>query len=128
MQGGFQTHDKFAAEFLTRRCFGQWRALLVEQFNPFLHGFAQLLVNLRFVVAMHAAIEQAGAAPDEALVFVAPLHKFCVACRVFFDFFASHRPINLSPRPQRASRRVPDSACRPRRDSRSTSAARPSHA
>jgi hypothetical protein len=69
----------------------QGRAVLVEQLNPFLCRLAEFPIDLGFIVAMHAAAKKTRAAANEALVFVAPLHKFCEAGRLCFDFFARHQ-------------------------------------
>ena len=82
---------EFAAEFAAVG-FGNGRgcAVLVEQFHPFFRNFAEFRIDAGFIVTMHAAGEETGAAADEAAVFVAPFHEFHETRRLFLDLLASH--------------------------------------
>jgi len=90
VQSRLDPEHKLAAEFLRGQRLWQRHAVLVEQFNPFFRCLAQFSVNPGFVGAMHAALKQAGAAANEALVFVAPFNKLRVTCRLFLDLLACH--------------------------------------
>lgn len=96
MDGGFNSQDEFSAElFLAGQRLGQRNAVAVKQFNPFLDGFTQFGVNLRFFGAMHRAREKLGAAADKAVVFIAPFNVFYVTRGLFFDLFASHKQTSI---------------------------------
>ncbi|MEI8045029.1 MAG: hypothetical protein WCL11_26690, partial [Verrucomicrobiota bacterium] len=77
---------------------------LVKQLNPFFHCLAQVLVNRGFVAAMHRAGKKAGAAANEAQVFVAPLDKHYASFGIktkngLSDYSATDYAINQEPLP-----------------------------
>jgi len=90
MLGRFQAQHKLAAEFFRGQRFGQFVTVGVNQFNHFLNGLTKLGVHFRFVTAVNAARHDFRAAANEALILVAPLHKFRVARGLFFDLLACH--------------------------------------
>ena len=64
---------------------GEGLAVLVEELDRLFDEVAQFGEDLFLVRAVTAAVEQAGAAADEALVVFAPFHDFDVAgCVVHF--------------------------------------------
>ena len=65
-------------------------SVFVNQLHHLINGFTKLRIHLGLVVAMNAAAHDFRAAPDEAIVFRAPLHKLGVAGGLCFDFFACH--------------------------------------
>ena len=62
----------------------------VYQFYHLFNGDTQLRINLGLIIAVNAARHDFRTAPDEALVFLAPLQELRVASGVRFDFFTCH--------------------------------------
>ncbi|SPE52421.1 hypothetical protein SBV1_1510040 [Verrucomicrobia bacterium] len=96
VQGWFNAHDEFAAEFFPCQRFGQFPAVSVNQVNHFLDGLAQLSIHLRLVAAVNAAEHDFRATSDEALILVAPFHEFRVMRGLRFDLFACHNSISFT--------------------------------
>jgi hypothetical protein len=60
-------HHKLGAVGLARRRRRQRLAVPLDDLNPLVRGFSAFAVNLRFIVAVNAALKQSRAAADEAV-------------------------------------------------------------
>ena len=95
VHGRFNAQNKFAAEIFFSQRVGHGVAVRVNQFHHFLDGLTEFRIHARLVAAVNSARHDFRAAANEALILVAPLHKFRVARSLFFDLLACHTQFSL---------------------------------
>ena len=91
MDRRLNAQHELATELLFAQRMRHFVAVRVNQFNHFFHCRAQFGIDLCFVAAVNPAQHKLGATANKALVFIAPLDKFRVPRRLFFDLFTHHK-------------------------------------
>src|SRR6266542_6109871 len=90
MQFGVNPDNKFAAVSFSRGRRRQRLAIAFNDIHPLLGSFAELSVNIGFVVAVDTTVKQPRAASDEAFVLVGPFDDFQITGCFDFTFGGFH--------------------------------------